>query len=62
MIRQIQRAWLLAVMLPTFAFAQTRPDPKGFSWVNPGSEKLVASLSNKLRHRTFLSPSMGIDV
>ena len=62
MIRQTQRALLLAVMLPTFALAQSRPAPKGFSWVSPGSEKLVASLSNNLRHRTFMSPSMGMDV
>ncbi len=54
--------FLLAVFVPTAVLAQQRPTPKGFSWVSPGSEKLVASLSNKLRHRTFKSPSMQINV
>lgn len=54
--------FFMAVLLPTAALAQQRPTPKGFSWVSPGSEKMIASLSNKLRHRTFKSSSMGIEV
>lgn len=53
---------LLALTFPCLLFAQQRPTPKGFNWVSPGSEKLVSSLSNKLRHRTYHSQSMGIKV
>jgi len=54
--------FLLALTFPCLLFAQQRPTPKGFNWVSPGSEKLVSSLSNKLRHRTYHSQSMGIKV
>ena len=54
--------FLLALTFPCLLFAQQRPTPKGFNWVSPGSEKMVSSLSNKLRHRTYHSQSMGIKV
>ncbi len=50
-------------LLPlTVSAQQTRRTPEGFSWVSPGPEKLVTSISKKIRHRTFQSKSMGITV
>jgi enterochelin esterase-like enzyme len=55
--------WLLICVLAlTVSTQQQPPIPKGFSWVSPGSPKLVSSISKKIRHRTFKSSSMGIDV
>ena len=55
--------FLFIGLLPlTVSAQQTRRTPEGFSWVTPGSEKLVASISKKIRHRTFQSKSMGIPV
>ena len=55
--------WLLiGVLALGVSIQQGRSTPKGFSWVNPGSQKFVSSVSKKISHRTFTSASMGIDV
>lgn len=55
---------LSLLALPFFSSAQKAPKPKAppFSWVSPLSEKQSASLTKGMEHRTFKSPSMGLDV
>ena len=53
---------LIVVLALGVLVQQGRSTPNGFSWVNPGSQNLVSSISKKIRHRTFKSASMEIDV
>ena len=53
---------LIVVLMLIMSLQQAPSTPDGFNWVNPGPEKTVASISKTIRHRTFKSTSMEINV
>lgn len=61
--RSVVMKWLLVVVsVLTVSVPTGHSTPNGFSWINPGPQNLISSISKKIRHRTFASWLMGIDV